>query len=50
MQRLLYDLEAGMPYLFIVQFVAQAPQTGQTQSSARMRILLAVSGRWEGGK
>ena len=50
MQRLLYDLEAGMPYLFIDQFVAQAPQTGQTQSSARMRILLAVSGRWEGGK
>ena len=28
LQRLLYDLEAGMPYLFIEQFVAQAPQTG----------------------
>ena len=27
MQRLLYDLEAGMPFLFIEQFVAQSPQT-----------------------
>jgi general secretion pathway protein M len=50
MQRLLYDLEAGMPYLFIEQFVAQAPQTSQAQPSGRMRVLLAVSGRWEGGK
>ena len=49
-QRLLYDLEAGMPYLFIEQFVAQAPQTGQAQPSSRMRLLLAVSGRWQGGK
>ena len=50
MQRLLYDLEAGMPFLFIEQFVAQAPQTGQTQQSGRMRLLLAVSGRWGGEK
>jgi general secretion pathway protein M len=48
MQRLLYDLEAGMPFLFIEQFVAQAPQTGQTPASGRMRLLLAVSGRWQG--
>jgi general secretion pathway protein M len=56
MQRLLYDLEAGMPYLFIEQFVAQAPQASQAapavqaQGSGRMRVLLAVAGRWEGGK
>jgi general secretion pathway protein M len=50
MQRLLYDLEAGMPYLFIEQFVAQAPQTSQAQPSGRMRVLLAIAGRWEGGK
>jgi general secretion pathway protein M len=56
MQRLLYDLEAGMPYLFIEQFVAQAPQASQaaqmpqTQATGRMRVLLAVAGRWEGGK
>jgi general secretion pathway protein M len=49
LQRLLYDLEAGMPFLFVEQFVAQAPQTGQT-ASGRMRLLLAVSGRWGGDK
>ena len=47
-QRLLYDLEAGMPYLFIEQFVAQAPQTAQAQPASRMRVLLAVSGQWQG--
>ena len=48
MQRLLYDLEAGMPYLFIEQFVAQSPQTTQAQPNSRMRLLLAVSGQWQG--
>ena len=50
LQRLLYDLEAGMPFLFVEQFVAQAPQTLQTPASGRMRLLLAVSGRWGGDK
>ena len=48
MQRLLYDLEAGMPYLFVEQFVAQSPQTTQAQPNSRMRLLLAVSGQWQG--
>jgi general secretion pathway protein M len=50
LQRLLYDLEAGMPYLFVEQFVAQAPQTSQTPATGRMRLLLAVTGRWGGDK
>lgn len=50
LQRLLYDLEAGMPFLFVEQFVAQAPQTSQTPAGTRMRLLLAVSGQWQGGK
>jgi len=48
MQRLLYDLEAGMPFLFVEQFVAQSPQTTQAQPGSRMRLLLAVSGQWQG--
>ena len=48
MQRLLYDLEAGMPYLFIEQFVAQSPLTTQAQPNSRMRLLLAVAGQWQG--
>ena len=34
LQRLLYDLEAGMPFLFIEQFVAQSPQTASPQERA----------------
>jgi len=50
LQRLLYDLEAGMPFLFIEQLVAQSPQTASPQEGGRMRLLLAVSGRWQGEK
>jgi general secretion pathway protein M len=49
LQRLLYDLEAGMPFLFVEQVVAQAPQTGSVESG-RMRLLLSVAGRWGGEK
>ena len=49
LQRLLYDLEAGMPFLFIEQMVAQSPQTATPHEGGRMRLLLAVSGRWQGG-
>jgi general secretion pathway protein M len=48
LQSLLYDLEAGMPFLFIGQLVVQAPITGVEQS--KMRVLLTVSGQWWGGK
>ncbi len=41
LQRLLYDLEAGMPYLFIEQFAAQAATTSTGDGSGgRMRLLL----------
>ena len=49
LQRLLYDLEAGMPYLFIEQFAAQS-STAAAAESGRMRLLLAVAGRWQGDK
>lgn len=48
LQPLLYDIEAGMPFLFIDQLVVQTPTIGT--SSNRMRILLAVSGQWWSGK
>jgi general secretion pathway protein M len=50
LQRLLYDLEAGMPFLFIEQLVAQSPTTSATPEGSRMRLLIAVSGRWQGDK
>jgi len=50
LQKLLYDLEAGMPFLFIEQLDAQGPQTTGQAANTKMRILLAVSGRWRGTK
>ena len=47
LQQLLYDLEAGMPFLFVDQLEIQAPQaTGQ--EDAAMRVLITVSGQWQG--
>jgi general secretion pathway protein M len=48
LQQLLYDLEAGMPFLFVDQLVIQAPQAGTGEEGGRMRVLLGVSGQWQG--
>jgi general secretion pathway protein M len=48
-QKLLYDLEAGMPFLFIDQLVLQSPMLGGSGES-KLRVLLSVSGRWQGTK
>jgi general secretion pathway protein M len=48
LQKLLYDIEAGVPFLFIDQLVVQAPVTGVDQS--RMKVLLTVSGQWWSNK
>ena len=53
LQQLLYDLEAGMPFLFIDQLVAQAPATqvpGATAPEGKLRILISVSGQWQAAK
>ncbi len=48
LQALIYDLEAGMPFLFIDQLAVQAPAT--SSGEGKLRILLAVSGQWQGAK
>src|ERR1700738_1829200 len=48
LQRLLYDIEAGMPFLFVDQLVVQAPPTLSSSGTGKLRILLAVSGQWQG--
>lgn len=50
LQDLLYDLEAGMPFLFIDQLVVQTPTAEAGEQPARMRVLLGVSGQWRGAK
>lgn len=43
LQPLLYDLEAGMPFLFVNELVVQAP-SASTQGG-KLRVLLGVSGQ-----
>jgi general secretion pathway protein M len=52
LQKLLYDLEVGMPYLFIDQLDVQVPQTTATHEdgAGRVRVVLGVSGQWQPGK
>jgi general secretion pathway protein M len=50
LQRLLYDLEAGMPFLFVNQLSIQAGQSNSGADGGRLRVLLAVSGQWQGAK
>jgi general secretion pathway protein M len=50
LQPLLYELEAGMPFLFIDQLVVQPPNASSGSQNARLRVLLAVSGQWRGAK
>jgi len=50
LQRLLYDLEAGMPLLFVDQLVAQAPEVATSGLRGKMRVSILVSGQWQGAK
>jgi general secretion pathway protein M len=50
LQPLLYDLEAGMPFLFVDQLVIQTPLAESGSGGGKLRILLAVSGQWRGAK
>jgi general secretion pathway protein M len=50
LQRLLYDLEAGMPLLFVDQLVTQAPETATSGLRGKMRVSILVSGQWQGVK
>jgi general secretion pathway protein M len=51
LQQLLYDLESGMPFLFIDQLVVQMPQSGGeagvVTEATRMRVQIDVSGQWQ---
>jgi general secretion pathway protein M len=48
LQPLIYDLEAGMPFLFVDQLAVQAPTTASGEG--KLRVLLTVSGQWQGAK
>jgi general secretion pathway protein M len=52
LQKVLYDLEVGMPFLFVDQLDVQVPQTtaANEAGAGRIRVVLGVSGQWQGNK
>jgi general secretion pathway protein M len=52
LQKVLYDLEVGMPFLFVDQLDVQVPQTTAANESGvgKIRVVLGVSGQWQGNK
>ena len=50
LQQVLYDLEAGMPFLFIDQLVAQGPAVPGATPEGKLRLLISVSGQWQASK
>jgi len=48
LQRVLYDIEAGLPLLFVDQLVVQT--SFSPQESGRLRVQIAVAGLWSRGK
>ena len=50
LQKLLYDLEAGQPFLFLEQLSVQAPANITSTGEGRLRVLLSVSGQWQGAR
>lgn len=52
LQKLLYDLEVGMPFLFVDQLDVQVPQLTASNDvgTGHIRVVLGVSGQWQGGK
>jgi general secretion pathway protein M len=50
LQRLLYEIEVGMPFLFVDQLSVQAASGFASSGEGRLRVLLSVSGQWQGAK
>jgi general secretion pathway protein M len=54
LQQLLYDLEAGMPFLLVDQLAVQAPAVAASTPNAsgpgKLRVLISVSGQWQGAR
>ena len=48
LQKLLFDLEVGMPFLFVDQLDVQAPQAtaANENGTGRLKVVLGVSGQW----
>ena len=46
LQTILYDIEAGMPYIFVDKLSIQSPEDFGEPESGRMRMTIALIGQW----
>jgi general secretion pathway protein M len=46
-QAILYDLEAGMPFLFVDKLSLQSPRTFGEPDVGKMRMTIGVAGQWQ---
>ena len=46
LQTILYDIEAGMPFLFIEKLSIQSPEEFGEPETGRMRMTIGVAGQW----
>ena len=46
LQKILYDIEAGLPYLFIDKLSIQSPEDFGEPETGRMRMTMTVAGQW----
>lgn len=49
LQQILYDLEAGMPFLFVDDLVVETSSAAAT-AGERFRVLMTLSGQWQGAR
>jgi general secretion pathway protein M len=49
-QQAVYDLEAGMPFLFVDQLAVQAPTASTGPPGGKLHVLISVSGQWQGAQ
>ena len=50
LQGILYDIEAGLPYLFIDKLSIQSPEDFGERETGLMRITMTVVGQWRAEK
>jgi len=46
LQSILYEIEAGTPYLFVDKLSIQSPEDFGEQDNGRFRMTLALVGQW----
>ena len=50
LQQIVYDLEVGKPFLFVDQLAVQAPTASAGRPGEKLRVMISVSGQWQGAQ